>query len=97
VAAFAVEGDASPALVIVGEVERQALGTLDSAAVAAAIRRHVRQGHGLEPCAVALLRPATLPKTSSGKTQRRRCRELYLAGKLETLTSATASPASSAV
>jgi fatty-acyl-CoA synthase len=29
------------------------------------------------------VRPGTLPKTSSGKLQRARCRELYLAEQLE--------------
>jgi acyl carrier protein len=32
-----------------------------------------------------LIRQGTLPKTSSGKTQRRLCRELYLAGRLDVL------------
>jgi fatty-acyl-CoA synthase len=30
-----------------------------------------------------LVKPGTLPKTSSGKLQRAKCRELYLAGELE--------------
>lgn len=35
------------------------------------------------PAEVLIVRPATLPKTSSGKKQRGVCRELYLAGDLE--------------
>jgi fatty-acyl-CoA synthase len=38
---------------------------------------------GLPPRDVMLVRPGTLPKTSSGKLQRARCRELYLAEQLE--------------
>lgn len=38
---------------------------------------------GLPPRDVMLVKPGTLPKTSSGKLQRARCRELYLAEELE--------------
>ena len=34
---------------------------------------------GLPPRDVILVEPSTLPKTSSGKLQRSKCRELYLA------------------
>jgi fatty-acyl-CoA synthase len=37
------------------------------------------------PEEIVLVRPGTLPKTSSGKRQRGRCRELYLAGELTTV------------
>ncbi len=88
VAAFTVDTeDGSPALVVVGEVERQSLNNLDPADVTAAVRRHVRREHGLEPRAVVLLKTATIPKTSSGKTQRHACRASYLAGTLEAVAS----------
>jgi fatty-acyl-CoA synthase len=38
---------------------------------------------GLPPRDVMLVQPGTLPKTSSGKLQRAKCRELYLAEELE--------------
>jgi len=38
---------------------------------------------GLPPRDVMLVKPGTLPKTSSGKLQRSRARELYLADELE--------------
>ena len=38
---------------------------------------------GLPPRDVMLVKPGTLPKTSSGKLQRARCRELYLGEELE--------------
>jgi fatty-acyl-CoA synthase len=38
---------------------------------------------GLPAPDVVLLAPGTLPKTSSGKLERWRCRERYLAGELE--------------
>ena len=40
---------------------------------------------GLPPRDVMLVQPGTLPKTSSGKLQRAKCRELYLAEELELL------------
>ena len=38
---------------------------------------------GLPPRDVMLVKPSTLPKTSSGKLQRAKCRELYLDEQLE--------------
>ena len=38
---------------------------------------------GLPPRDVMLVKPGTLPKTSSGKLQRAKCRELYLTEELE--------------
>jgi acyl-CoA synthetase (AMP-forming)/AMP-acid ligase II len=35
--------------------------------------------------AICLLKPATLPKTTSGKIQRRGCRAQYLKGSLEAI------------
>ena len=38
---------------------------------------------GLPPRDVMLVKPGTLPKTSSGKLQRAKCRDLYLEEQLE--------------
>jgi fatty-acyl-CoA synthase len=48
----------------------------------AEIARRVRERTTLTVSDVVLLAPGTLPKTTSGKLQRRRTRELYLAGEL---------------
>jgi acyl-CoA synthetase (AMP-forming)/AMP-acid ligase II len=40
----------------------------------------VAAAHGVEPFAIVLLRPGAIPKTSSGKKQRLKCREMYFAG-----------------
>lgn len=48
-----------------------------------ALRRSVGEEHGVHTFAVLLLRPRSLPKTSSGKVQRRACREAYDCGALE--------------
>ena len=80
-AAFAVEVGGEERLVIVQEVERQARGQADEAIPA--IRRAVAEGHELDVYAVCLLRPMSLPRTSSGKVQRHACREGFLAETLE--------------
>jgi acyl transferase domain-containing protein/acyl-CoA synthetase (AMP-forming)/AMP-acid ligase II/acyl carrier protein len=81
-AAFSVEIDGTEQLVVVVEVERTALRRLDADAVMAAIRQAVTQQHEIEVAAIALLKPATLPKTSSGKIQRSTTRASFLENRL---------------
>ncbi len=78
--AFAVEVDGEYRLVIVHEVERP-LG-IDVEEVAGAVRQAVAEGHELQVADVVLVRPGSIPKTSSGKLQRRACRANYLASAL---------------
>ncbi|HVS00719.1 MAG TPA: amino acid adenylation domain-containing protein, partial [Thermoanaerobaculia bacterium] len=82
-AAFSVEVDGEERLVIVQEVERIWRRDLDG--VTEAVRRAVAEEHEVPVHAVALIKPNTLPKTSSGKVRRRACREQFLAGQLEVL------------
>ena len=83
-AAFAVEVDGEARLVVAQEVERHARDR-DLAPIGAAIRRAVMEELDLAITAIALLKPGTLPKTSSGKIRRRACRALYEAGELAAL------------
>ena len=48
-----------------------------------AIHHRTLEVCGLPPRDVMLVKPGTLPKTSSGKLQRAKCRELYLEEQLE--------------
>lgn len=81
-AAFAIDVDHEEQLVVVQEVEfRQ---KPDIAEVIAAIRQAVAQ-HEVQAYGVVLIKPGTIPKTSSGKIQRRACRAEFLAGSLQTL------------
>ncbi|HZB41355.1 MAG TPA: hypothetical protein VE487_10340, partial [Ilumatobacter sp.] len=48
-----------------------------------AIHHRTIEVSGLPPRDVMLVLPSTLPKTSSGKLQRAKCRELYLDEELE--------------
>ncbi|MFB6375860.1 MAG: condensation domain-containing protein, partial [Bradymonadaceae bacterium] len=63
--------------------------------VAAAIRDGVTQEHRIEVADVVLIKPGSVPKTSSGKIQRNKCRKLYLADDLDELGRVTAAEAAS--
>ena len=69
-------------LIIVHEVDRHSL-SVDVEAVARSIRQAVAETHGLHVAAVVLIKPGTIPKTSSGKLQRYVCREDFMAGTLK--------------
>lgn len=58
---------------------------VDRRTVLTAIRREVAAEHDIGVSALVLLKPGGLPRTTSGKTQRRKSRELYLAGALKAL------------
>jgi acyl-CoA synthetase (AMP-forming)/AMP-acid ligase II len=49
-----------------------------------AIRAAVSTEHQIGVARVILLKPGVLPRTTSGKVQRKRCRDLLLAGELST-------------
>jgi amino acid adenylation domain-containing protein len=83
-AAFAIDRDGEERLVVLYEVRRQALrAPLDE--VPGAIRARLAVEHGVQAYAVGLLPPGSIPKTSSGKTQRLACRSMYLAGEFTLL------------
>ena len=84
-AAFTVENKGEEKLVVVQEVERTWLRKVDIDEVKRAIRKAVVQEYDLQVYAIALIRTGSLPKTSSGKIQRRRCRAKFLEGSLEIL------------
>ena len=48
-----------------------------------AIRQAVAEVHELQVYAVVLIEPRTIPKTSSGKIQRRACQKAFREGHLE--------------
>jgi fatty-acyl-CoA synthase len=78
VIAVGVEGyKGKETVVVVAEVR-----TSDAEAVREAIHHRTLEVCGLPPRDVMLVQPGTLPKTSSGKLQRAKTRELYLAEEL---------------
>ena len=86
-AAFSVTLAGEERLVIAQEVERTALRGLDLKEVVGAVCQAVAEHHDLQVYALVLLRPMSLPKTSSGKVQRRACRADYLADRLRAVAS----------
>ncbi|KJC41579.1 fatty acyl-AMP ligase [Bradyrhizobium sp. LTSP857] len=83
-AAFSVPDETGEeTLVIVQEVERTARHTIDTAEIKGRIREAIADSHELSARHIALIRPGTLPKTTSGKIQRKLARGLWLDGGFE--------------
>jgi acyl-CoA synthetase (AMP-forming)/AMP-acid ligase II len=92
VAAFAYSRDDATAVAVVAETARRVRisaqgaaepGQTDRSDVVRAVRAAVSAAHQIRVAQVILLRPVGLPRTTSGKMRRRRCRELFLAGELK--------------
>lgn len=84
-AAFSIEVGGEEQLVIAHEVERTALRQLNAEEVIGAIRLAVGEQNMANVFAVALLKTGSIPKTSSGKIQRRACQRMFLDGTLNTV------------
>ncbi|MGQ9505694.1 MAG: aminotransferase class I/II-fold pyridoxal phosphate-dependent enzyme [Thermogutta sp.] len=80
-ACFAVERDGREQLIVVQEVERRVKDGFEP--IFQAIRRAVSLEHELAVDAIVLIRPGTIPRTSSNKIQRFACRQAYLQGTLD--------------
>lgn len=86
-AVFSVLDDAGDeTLVVVQEVERVHRHSIDVADMIGRVREAVANEHEVFARHVVLIRPGTLPKTTSGKIQRGVARRLWLDNKLELLT-----------
>src|SRR6185295_5724172 len=81
--AFSVEMEGEERLVVVQELERHASSHLNG--VVQRVRQAITEEHEVQPAAITLVRAGSVPKTSSGKLQRRACREMFLSGSFETL------------
>ena len=88
-AAFSVELNLAEQLVVVQEVQRSDLRGLSDQnkvdEIVLAIRRAVSEAHELQLYAVLLLKPGSLPKTSSGKVQRKQCRAAFLNDEIDSV------------
>jgi acyl-CoA synthetase (AMP-forming)/AMP-acid ligase II len=86
---FGVEIAGEERVVAVHEISRGAGGPggvgapAPATQIAADVTEAVAQHHGLRLHASLLVKPGTIPKTSSGKLRRAACRGLYLEGKLQ--------------
>jgi hypothetical protein len=80
-AAFSVEVKGEEQLVVVQELEFRAKPNVEE--VIAAIRQEITEEHQVQVYAVILIKAGSIPKTSSGKIQRRATRAAFLADTLE--------------
>lgn len=83
-AAFTIDDGGDERLVIVQELER-AHRKAAPAEIIAAIRHALAEQHDVQVHEVVLVSPFAVPKTSSGKIQRRACRESFLNGELDVI------------
>ncbi len=86
VAAFTRGDYEEQKLVVVAEVQRTAIAKLDESLfkeILLKVRKEVSDKHGLRVSELKLIRPSTLPKTSSGKIRRLYCRELLEKNELD--------------
>jgi acyl-CoA synthetase (AMP-forming)/AMP-acid ligase II/acyl carrier protein len=86
-AAFAIDADDGEQLVVVQEVKRSALHGFDAEGIFSKIRSAISDRHGLLTHAIVLLKPTTLPRTSSGKVRRQVCRRGFLENTLASVAS----------
>lgn len=77
-ASFPVCLDDSEQLVIVAETQRS-----PADAVICGIRQLVAERHEIDVACIVLVAPGRIPRTTSGKLRRRRCRDLWLCGELD--------------
>jgi acyl-CoA synthetase (AMP-forming)/AMP-acid ligase II len=84
-AAFSIEADGEERVVVVVEVARKLDAEVDVKSVCKAVRKAVAEDHDLSVYAIKLLKPGTIPKTSSGKIQRTACRSGFLTQSLQTV------------
>ncbi|PMV23870.1 MULTISPECIES: fatty acyl-AMP ligase [unclassified Pseudomonas] len=83
--AFSTNADSEEQLVIVYEVEKSHINTLDKASVTTCIRQAVINHFGVSPHRIILIKPKGIPKTSSGKLRRSALAQLFTQGALEAL------------
>lgn len=81
-AAFTIEINGIDQLTIVQEVKREQWRSVNIEEISTAIRSAVSEEHQLQVQAIQLLKPGSIPKTSSGKIKRHACREGFENGTL---------------
>jgi acyl-CoA synthetase (AMP-forming)/AMP-acid ligase II len=99
-AAFSIDCDAQERLIVAaeidprfftrsrgdrGEIPPRSGFSLDPTELVWAIRQAVTEHHDVRADGVLLLKPASLPKTTSGKIQRYACRDRFIRGDFELL------------
>ena len=81
-AAFSVEADGQEKLVIVCEIRKKEKKA-ELKSIAAGIHNAILQNHGIAAYQIVLIKAKTIPKTTSGKIQRKKCKMLLLNNELD--------------
>jgi acyl-CoA synthetase (AMP-forming)/AMP-acid ligase II len=85
-AAFGLEVAGQERVVVVAELDRRSPPeAAEAARLVEAVRAAVLEAHDLALHDLVFIAPGAMPKTSSGKIQRRQCRDDYLEGRLKPL------------
>lgn len=84
-AAFTIDIQGEERLAIVHEIEREFRRELNIDEVFGNIRERIKTEHDLSVFAIALTKPGSLPKTSSGKVRRHVCRSGFIEKSLDTI------------
>jgi acyl-CoA synthetase (AMP-forming)/AMP-acid ligase II len=87
-AAFSVDVNGEEKLVVIHEISRTYLNKFDSGEIMMSVREKLAADHDVGLHDLTLVRPLTIPKTSSGKTQRNVCQDLYVQRQLNRLQAA---------
>jgi len=77
-AAFSTDIEEDERLIIACEVRREACRSANHTGIMSEIRRQVSENSGILCHDIVLLKPGTLPRTTSGKLQRHACRQAYV-------------------
>ncbi len=84
-AAFAIDDPAGPRIVLIHEVGK--VSSEDLSPVLDAVRASVLDAHGLALSALLLVRLGSIPRTTSGKVQRKACKAAYIADDIKAIAS----------
>jgi acyl-CoA synthetase (AMP-forming)/AMP-acid ligase II len=80
-AVFSIDDGNREELVVIQEIERGAVAAWSELAERIAVA--VVQAHGARADVIALVKPGSIPRTTSGKVRRSACRELFAQGALD--------------
>lgn len=82
-AAFDIDVNGKEQLVIVQEIERTFVRKIDFNEVVGKICKKIIEEYSLKVYAIALIKPTTIPKTSSNKIKRYACKQDFLENRLD--------------
>ncbi len=84
-AAFTITHNSVEKLVIAQEIERTAIRSIDYSKLFSRIREVISDNHEIDVFSIVILKPGSIPMTSSGKIQRRKTKYQYLKNELSVI------------